>query len=562
MIESLFLEISVVLVLATALAVVARIFRQNPIISYILTGVIVGPLGYLAFNSKDTLEVMSKIGITLLLFLVGLEMNLSGLKQIGKPALIIGVGQVVFTALIGYYISLFLGFAQVVSIYISLALTFSSTIIVIKLLSEKKDLGSLYGRIVVGVLLVQDFIALLVLMFLAGLEKGDGFDALNIAAIFLKGGALLLFLMIVGKNILPRFIGFIARSQEILFLFSIAFAMGIASLFASHFVGLTLEIGGFLAGIALSYSSQHYQIHSRIRPLRDFFVIIFFIILGSTLALKESADILMPVLAFSSFVLVGNPLIVMILMGILGYKRRTSFLSGIAIAQISEFSFVLMQLGSKIGQVDERSVTVVTLVGIITITVSSYMIIWGGSLYKIFSPILKIFERRKTVEREFKQKDISGHIVLVGAHRLGEHLLAALPKDATIVVDFNPDAIKQLEQKGFNVVYGDISDEEIQDDINILNAKLVISTVPDITDSLTLLNRIKEASLVQKTPKVIVTAIEEWEGKMLYESGADYVILPHFIGAQQIAQMIEADHDFAQFKEAKSRDLAALTIGK
>lgn len=560
MIESLFLEISVVLVLATVLAVVARLFRQNPILSYILTGVIVGPLGYLAFNSKDTLEVMSKIGITLLLFLVGLEMNLSGLKQIGKPAVIIGVGQVVFTALVGYYISLFLGFAPVVSIYVSLALTFSSTIIVVKLLSEKKDLGSLYGRIVVGVLLAQDFIALLVLMFLAGIEKGSGFDVLNIAGVFLKGGALLFLLIIIGKNILPKFVGFIARSQEILFLFSIAFAMGIASLFASNFVGLTLEIGGFLAGIALSYSSQHYQIHSRIRPLRDFFVIIFFIILGSTLALKESTDILMPVLAFSSFVLIGNPLIVMILMGFLGYKRRTSFLSGLTVAQISEFSFVLMQLGSKIGQVDERSVTIITLVGIITITISSYLIIWGNGLYKIFSPLLKIFERKKTIEKEFKQKDISGHIVLVGVHRLGAHLLGVLPKETTVIVDFNPEIVKKLESEGYNVVYGDISDEEIQDNINILDAKLVISTVPDITDSFALVHRIKENSLVRKVPKIVVTAMEEWEARSFYDHGADYVVLPHFIGAQQIAQMIEADHDFALFKGAKQKDLEMLAI--
>lgn len=558
MIESLFLEISIVLVIATLLAVAARIFRQNPILSYILTGVIVGPLGYLAFNSKDTLEVMSKIGITLLLFLVGLEMNLSGIRQIGKPAVIVGVGQVAFTALVGYYLSLFLGFTPTASIYISLALTFSSTIIVVKLLSEKKDLGSLYGRIVIGVLLVQDFIALLVLMFLAGMEKGSGFDALNIATIFLKGGALLLLLIVVGKNILPRFVGFIARSQEVLFLFSIAFAMGVASLFASRFVGLTLEIGGFLAGIALSYSSQHYQIHSRIRPLRDFFVIIFFIILGSTLALRESVDILMPVLTFSLFVLIGNPLIVMILMGLLGYKRRTSFLAGLTVAQISEFSFVLMQLGSKIGQVDERSVTIITLVGIITITVSSYLIIWGSSLYKIFSPILKIFERKKTIEKEFKQKDISGHIVLVGVHRLGVHLLGVLPKETTVIVDFNPEVVKKLESEGYNVIYGDISDEEIQDGINILDAKLVISTVPDITDNFALVHRIRENSLIRKVPKIVVTAMEEWEAKLFYDHGADYVVLPHFIGAQQIAQMIEVDHDFALFKEAKQKDLEML----
>lgn len=548
------------LVLATALAMVAMIFRQSGILAYILTGVIIGPLGYLAFDSKETLEVMSKIGITLLLFLVGLEMNLSGLKQIGKPAVIIGLGQVVFTAVIGYFISLFLDFSSTASVFIALALTFSSTIIVVKLLSEKKDLGSLYGKIVVGVLLVQDFLALLALIFLAGYGVSGGApNPVTIAIILAKGAVLFLILFLLGKKFLPKLVGFIARSSELLFLFSIAFAMGIATLFASPWIGLSLEIGGFLAGIALSYSSEHYHIHSRIRPVRDLFIVVFFIILGSTLILRESVDIWIPVGVFSAFVLIGNPLIVMIIMGLLGYKRRTGFLTGLTVAQISEFSFVLMQLGKDVGQVDERSVTIITLVGIITITVSSYLIIGGDWVYKYLSRILKIFERKSTIERPITHKDMAGHIVLVGAHRLGGHLLSVLSKENMEIVDFNPDTAKKLEAEGYHVVYGDISDEEIQEEVNMDKAKLVISTVPDMNDNLAVLARIKELKL-EKPPKMIVTANEEWEAKMLYDEGADYVILPHFIGAQQIAHMIEEDHDLPRLKQYRERDLAILNI--
>lgn len=559
MIENLFMEISIVLILAAGLAVAMALFRQSGILAYILTGVIVGPLGYLAFDSKETLEVMSKIGITLLLFLVGLEMNPSGLKQIGKPAVIIGLGQVIFTAAIGYFVSLALGFSVSSSFYISLALTFSSTIIVVKILSEKKDLGSLYGKILVGVLLAQDFVALLALMLLTGFgaQGADNFTAISAVLVFIKGITLAFILIVIGKKILPRFIGFIAKSQELLFLASIAFALGVASFFASKFVGLSLEIGGFLAGIALSYSSEHYQIHSRIRPLRDFFIVMFFIILGSTLALGQTQDILMPVIIFSVFILVGNPLIVLVIMGLLGYKRRTSFMTGLGMAQISEFSFVLMQLGKNTGHIDERTVTIITLVGIITITVSSYMILGGNWIYKYLSSALKIFERKKTIEHPQEHKDMAGHIVLVGTHRLGWHLLSVLPKDKMEIVDFNPDIAKTLEGEGYSVVYGDISDEEIQDDVNMLRAKLVISTVPDINDNLVILSRVKDAKLLHP-PKVIVTATEEWEAKMLYDEGADYVILPHFIGAQQIAHMIAEDHNLPRLREYRERDLAVL----
>lgn len=558
MIEGIFFEISIVLVLATVLAVAMTFFKQSGILAYILTGVIIGPLGYLAFDSKETLEVMSKIGITLLLFMVGLEMNLSGLKQIGKSAVIIGLGQVIFTAVIGYFLSVAIGFSITASMYIALALTFSSTIIVVKLLSEKRDMGSLYGKILVGVLLVQDFIALIALMFLAGIgAKGDALNFIPILIVFAKGIVLSVILIIIGKKILPKLIGFIATSQELLFLTSIAFALGIASFAASSFIGLSLEIGGFLAGIALSYSSEHYQIHSRIRPVRDLFIIVFFITLGSTLALGGLADIWIPVLAFSGFILVGNPLIVLAVMGILGYKKRTAFFVGLGMAQISEFSFVLMQLGKNVGHIDERSVTIVTLVGIITITVSSYMILGSNWLYKYLSVFLKIFERKITIERPLAHKDMADHFVLIGSHRLGGHLLSVLPMDKTEIIDFNPDTTKKLEAKGYNVIYGDMSDEEIQDDANMLKAKLIISTVPDLNDNISILARIKEEKL-EKSPKVMVTANEEWEAKILYEKGADYVILPHFIGAQQIAYMIEEDHDLPRLKEYREKDLAVL----
>ncbi|MEK7520570.1 MAG: cation:proton antiporter, partial [Patescibacteria group bacterium] len=207
MIEKGFFEIAVILMIAGVFALIGRFLKQPPILAYILTGVIAGPLGYLALDSKETLEIMSRIGITLLLFLVGIEMNVTGLKNIGKAAVIVGLGQVAFTAVIGFLLAQFLGFSVIASVYIAVALTFSSTIIVVKLLSEKKDLHSLYGRLMVGVLLIQDLLALAALVFLAGFgASGNSPGVFDFLLVLLKGAVLFSAIFFMGKNVITAFI--------------------------------------------------------------------------------------------------------------------------------------------------------------------------------------------------------------------------------------------------------------------------------------------------------------------------------------------------------------------
>ena len=198
--------------------------------------------------------------------------------------------------------------------YIAIALTFSSTIIVVKLLSEKNDLNSLYGRISIGFLLVQDFIAIIILLVLAGLEIGNGILWTNIALTILKGILLFIFMFWIGRVILPKIFDKIARSQELLFLMTLAWVFLLVSLV--HKIGFSIEIGGFLAGIALANSSENFQIASRIKPLRDFFILLFFIVLGSSIILTHFNGLTMPVIIFSLFVLIGNPLIVLIIMAL------------------------------------------------------------------------------------------------------------------------------------------------------------------------------------------------------------------------------------------------------
>ena len=548
----LFTEITIALVLAAVFGFVAHLMRQPPIIGFIFAGLAVGFLANPELGGVEFIEGLAPIGVALLLFLVGLELNFKDLKNVGLPALVTGLGQIAFTFGIGYFIIKALGFATIPAIYISIALTFSSTIIVVKLLSEKKELTSLYGRIVVGFLLLQDFVAILVLIVLAGLQ-GGGASPLAFALTIGKG-SIIVAATFIGSRFLPRLLNRVGRSQEMLYLFSIAWVLGIAAL--TEMAGLSIEVGGFLAGVALANSSEHFQIGARMRPIRDFFLILFFVGLGTKMLIAGAVTAIVPALILSLFVLIGNPLIVMLLMGILGYRARTSFLASLTVAQISEFSLIIAALGLRLGHLDTTHTALITFVGILTIFVSSYFIIYGESMYKVLKPFAKFFEfRRKLIEETSLGRDFDNHIVLVGVHRTGSSILEALSNSGEdfVALDFDPLIVKNLQEREIPVVYGDVADEEIQDLVGLHKARLIISTVPGKRDNMTILEAKGKA-------KVIVTANNDEDAKEFYKKGANYVIMPHFSGGWELAQAISGSKGLSGLVELQERDAQVLDL--
>ncbi|MCL4387175.1 cation:proton antiporter, partial [Patescibacteria group bacterium] len=341
--SNVFLETGIIITLAAILGAGVRFFRQPLILAYITTGLIIGPLSLMGVKNQDALNFLSELGITFLLFLVGLELSLKELKTVGKIALAAGLGQIVFTSLVGFILTSLLGFNMVSSIYVSVALTFSSTIIVVKLLAEKRDLNSLYGKITVGFLLVQDFVAISALILLSGFSSNSN-SWWNFPLIIIKGFLLLFLVLYLSKKVIPSVFSKIAKSSELLFLTSIAWCFVFASV--SYLIGFSLEIGAFLAGLALATTQQNWQIAAKIKPLRDFFIVIFFIILGSQMVITNLSQLWFPVIALSLFVLIGNPLILMFIFGRMGLRKRTSFFAGVTVAQISEFS--LISRGSRL----------------------------------------------------------------------------------------------------------------------------------------------------------------------------------------------------------------------
>ena len=425
MIESVFLEISLVIILAVLISGIMKLLKQPLIIGYIITGIVSGPLILNLVKADEIVTVFSHFGIVFLLFIAGLSLNPKVLRSVGKVSLITGLGQVAFTSIIGFVICVILGFNYVESLYISIALTFSSTIIIIKLLSDKGDLQTLYGRISVGFLIVQDVIAVLMLMIISSFTNGfEAIFSLTLETVLIGAGTLT-FIALFSYYALPRITGFFSDSQEFLLLFAIGWLLLLAIIFS--YLNFSIEIGALIAGITMSISPYHFEIKSKMNVLRDFFILFFFVLLGSQMVFTNISNYVLPIIIFSLFILVGNPLIVMILMGSMRYTKRNGFLAGLTVAQISEFSLILVSLGVAVGHVTNDTLSLITATGLITIFGSAYLITHANKIYSLISGYLWIFERKgRKTDEHYHGGDSRYDIILFGYNRMGFSLLESL----------------------------------------------------------------------------------------------------------------------------------------
>lgn len=557
---NIFLDLTVVICLASFFSLLFKVLKQPEILAYILTGIIIATFHFFNSTNQDFLQTMSELGITLLLFMVGLEIRISELFSIGKPLVIASIGQILFTSIGGFLISGLFGYNFINSFYISTALTFSSTIIVVKLLSDQRELHSLHAKFSIGILLAQDIAAIVLLMFLSGF--GTDFNAgliFTLSQIVIKGAFIIVIIWGLSRYVFPKILEPIAKSSETLFLVSLAWVFGLAAIVSSRYIGFSVEIGGFLAGVALANSLVNYQIIAKAKTLRDFFIVIFFVLLGVQMSFADLPQIIVPAIIFSLFVLIGKPIIVMFFMSVLGFRKRTSFLTGVSLSQISEFSLILVFLGSRLKQINQDTVSLITLIGLITFAFSTYAISHWKYLYRIFSSKIDFIERNnfKKIEIDADGFDkLNNHVVVIGGDQMGQSIVEALEdRDLdVVVVDFDPAIVRSLESKKVHKLFGDISDLDIQERAKIDNAKLVISTIPDIEDNLLLLKELKHEN---RKAKVVVMALDSRDAKILYKEGADYVILPHLAGGRQIAEII-LDESENKIEKLKEKDLKYL----
>lgn len=549
-----FTQLSLVLVVAAGVAMVMRLLKQPLLMGYILTGILVGPSLLNLIEARGAFDTFSEIGITLLLFIIGLELSLATVKQLGKPVFLTAAAILLSVGTMGYLLGVAFHFTVTEAVILGLALFFSSTIIIAKVLSDKKELTRLNGQIAVGVILLDDVVATFALLFVAAGQGGQSLGIGDIGILILKGTLVVAVLAFLGIKVLPKVTKYIAKSQELLFLFALAWGFGVATL-VNH-IGFSIEIGALFAGVTLAHLPYVHQIGARLKPLRDFFIILFFISLGESLQLHDLRSALVPAVILSIVVIVLKPLVVMMSLGVLRYTKRTSFKTGINLSQISEFSIILVVLAHQAGIVGNKLGAVVTLVAIVTISVSTYLMQYDNWLYAKIEKHLHLFEREKTTEAKYRAQVYP--LILFGYKNGGQQFLKTFRsmKKRFVVVDYNPDVIDELERKHIEYLYGDATDPELLADIDIGKAQLIVNTIGDHTVNLSLTQYVRRHN---KDTVIICYSSDHNEAAELYKLGASYVMLPHFIGSEKLNLFIHLHGiNKESFKEYRKKHLVQI----
>ncbi len=549
-----FYELTALIALAAVAGFIGLLLRQPMIVSFIAVGVLAGPSALGIVQSHEHIELLAELGIAVLLFLVGLKLDLKLIRTLGPVALATGLGQVTFTSVIGFLIGLVLGLDTTTSLYVAVALTFSSTIIIVKLLSDKREVDSLHGRIAIGFLIVQDLVVVLAMMTLSAFGVGaqDGMEdsaLIHIATVMLYGLLMLGFVLLFIRYLATPLVSRIAHSQELLITFAIGWAALLAAIGSQ--LGFSKELGGLLAGISLASTPFREAIVARLSSLRDFLLLFFFIALGSQLDLGLLGAQIAPALVFSLFVLIGNPLIVMVIMGFMGYRKRTGFLAGLTVAQISEFSLIFMAMGLTLGHVSAESLGLVTLVGLITISLSVYMITYSHSLYAKLEPLLNIFERMKPFREEKleQQQTSKGNydVILFGLGRYGKAIAHYLQQEGfnLLAVDFNPDEVRRWRDMGHAAMYGDACDPAFVGGLPLKGVKWVVSAMPQhdvgVTHEDPRLSLIEGLKQQHYQGGIAISTQQLHDQEVLKEKGVNLILFPFYDAAEQaVARMRES----------------------
>ncbi len=550
--QNIFFEIGLMFILATIGAYTTKLIKQPMIPSYIIAGIIVGPIMHLITNSS-TILTLSEIGIAFLLFIVGLEIDFKKLKNVAKVSTIGGITQMFLLFNLGFLIATYFGFKSLEAVYFGIILTFSSTAVVLKILSDKCELDTLHARLIIGFLLIEDIFVVMVLSILNTInEFSIGIMLISIA----KGIGAVIICLLAGKYIFPGIFKFAAKTQELLFLVAVS-VLFLFSIFFNY-IGFSVVIGSFMAGIVLGNLPYHLEIMSKAESLKSFFATLFFVSLGLELSLGSVTTLLIPLIAGVIVIILIKPLITMTICSFFGYNRRPSFLAAISLTQISEFSLIIVSQGLILGHVTKDFFSMTIMLLMTTIITTSYFIKYDHKIFDLIGNKIKFFENVAAKELENVPEKFKPDVIICGYNRIGYSIVKSLGKKKILIVDYNPEIIKNLmRKKNIKCIYGDVGDSDLLKKIPLDNAKLLISTDPDVKDNKLLL---KETKLRNNKMIKVVTANQIDEALDLYKNGANYVIMPHLLGGHHVSLMLDKfNHIKNKFKIEKNIHIKDLT---
>ncbi len=548
--SNIFFQLGLVVILVAIAAFLLRLIKQPQILAYILVGILITPVFHF-ITDTSIIESMSIFGVAFFLFLVGLEMDLKSLKTVALVSIFGGTIQIVILFVTGYLTALMLGFLSLEAAYLGLMFSFSSTMIVMKLLSDKRELSTLHGRIALGILILEDIFAILSLSILTNI---GGFTGFSFLIALLKFASLFVVAFLASRYFFPVVFNFAAKKQELLLICSLAVCFLFSLAF--YYIGFSIAIGAFIAGITLGNLKYNYEIIGRIRSLRDFFSLLFFVSLGMGLSISVIQKMWFPFLVILLLILFFKPLLTLLICSIFRYTPKPSFLTAISLAQIGEFSLIIAAQGLALGHISSEFFSLIVMAALFTITVTSYSVQYESQLYSLAQKPLKILEVFAVKGSGTLPMEVKPKIILCGHNRIGYSILKSLApiKKKVLVVDYNPEVITHVSKEGFYSLYGDVTDDEIMERMNLKQIQLLISTVPDLHDTQLLIKKVREEN---RKAQIIVTASENEDALKFYELGADYVIMPHFLGGEHVANMIELlNQNKLKLQEEKAKHIA------
>jgi Kef-type K+ transport system membrane component KefB len=537
----LLLNLGFIVITAATFAFVGKLIRMPTIVGYILAGIVLGPVLHLV-ELDHSLELISELGIALLLFLVGLELSFAKVKDLGRVALILGGIQVLLTATGGMLVAHFMGFAPMESIFLGGTVTFSSTVVVIKLLDQKGVMNRLYARISVALFLAQDIVVIGALTVLTGFGGSEPLAPIELLINFGKafGGmaVLLILALIAARYLLPKPFAWAARSPDTVFIWALCWCFLVVIL--AHQFHLSVEIGAFLAGIAIAQLPIHEDLHRRLHPLMTFFIAVFLVTLGIKMELSSFAAIWPTALGLSAFVLLIKPIIVFSILARMRFSEYTAFQTAIATGQVSEFAFILLALGATTGLIGADIVALGGLVGITTIALSSYLIIHSEALYAAIArtSVLKLLRAKQEPDSEIlrHRKD---HIIVVGMNALGREIVKQLTlrDERVLAIDTDP---KKLEGLGdADILIGNVEYQSVVEEVGLREARLVVSALQIEDTNHLLAYRCRSASVPCAIHAFDLSVVND-----LLDLDVTYLMMPAADGILQQRQLMQQEGIF------------------
>ena len=521
------IDLGLVVCAAAALLLIGRPLRIPPILGYMVAGLLLGPASGL-LGDEASIELFSKLGIALLLFLVGLELSLTRVRDVGGTALWAGLIQVAVTALLGAGLALLLGFGRQDALVLGLALTFSSTVVVVKLLEGTGEVTSIHGRVAIGILLVQDVVVAAVLTLLSGLGGGaQGLSAVAVGLLRAAGGMVALGAVAWAavRWLLPRLLSWIAASGETLFVVSLTWCF--VFIMAAEVLSVSVELGAFIAGLTLAQLPYAEELMRRVHALVNFFLAVFFVALGAGMEPGSALRLWPQALILSAFVLIVKPALVTGLLTRRSLDSRAAFLSGLTLGQVSEFGFILIGFALTAGLTQSAELApLMGLVGFTTIGLSAVLVPHGPALHRWLAPS----SPESAPEERVAQPSLEGHVVVVGMNTLGQSVVRRMAArgERVVAVDTDPAKLARLPAL---TVFGNADHPAVLDEAGVAHAKLVVAA-PQIEDSNALLAYRCRRMGVPASVHAFDPSLED----ELLEIGADHLMISKLDGIRLVEQ--------------------------